>query len=227
MALSEITRTELIERGCAKEFVIRMPNAIDKTYLDFRESNEGKNSQISDGTIRIGCISSLVDYEGIDDAIRAMKFLPENVELVVVGSGIQERALKKLRDSVSETERIQFVGHRSKEEMPYWYSSLDVLLVPRKDTEVTRRVTPIKPLPALALGVPVVASDLPALREVTGGFAKFVQAEDPASIARGVCEVLENRSTYLPSEEWVNIRTWEAQSATLIGLYRRLLGQRT
>lgn len=227
VALSEITRTELIERGCAKEFVIRMPNAIDKTYLDFRESNEGKNSQISDGTIRIGCISSLVDYEGIDDAIRAMKFLPENVELVVVGSGIQERALKKLRDSVSETERIQFVGHRSKEEMPYWYSSLDVLLVPRKDTEVTRRVTPIKPLPALALGVPVVASDLPALREVTGGFAKFVQAEDPASIARGVCEVLENRSTYLPSEEWVNIRTWEAQSATLIGLYRRLLGQRT
>ena len=227
VTLSEITRAELVERGCAEDLVIRVPNAIDRAYLEYREKNEGRHSQTCGGKFRIGCISSLVDYEGIDDAIRSMKFLPENVELVVVGSGAQEGALKELRDSVGEAERIQFVGHRNKNEMPYWYSSLDVLLVPRKDTEVTRRVTPIKPLPALALGVPVVASDLPALREVTGGFAKFVQAEDPASIARGVCEVLENRSMYLPSEEWVNIRTWEAQSATLIGLYRRLLGQRT
>lgn len=225
VTLSELTRAELIERGCVEDLVIRIPNSIDGTYLEYREINEGKHSQTRDEKIRIGCISSLVDYEGIDDAIRSMKFLPENVELVIVGSGAQEGALKKLRDSVSETERIRFVGHRSKDEMPYWYSSLDALLVPRKDTEVTRRVTPIKPLPALALGVPVVASDLPALREVTGGFAKFVQSEDPASIARGVCEVLENRSTYLPSEEWVNMRTWEAQSATLVDLYLRLLGQ--
>ena len=43
--------------------------------------------------------------------------------------------------------------------------ALDVVVVPRKDFEVTRTVTPQKPAEAMALARPVVASDLPALRE--------------------------------------------------------------
>ena len=78
----------------------------------------------------------------------------------------------------------------------------------RKDSEVTRIVTPIKALEAQALGVPVVASDLPALREVTGGRAIFCAPEDPKSISKAIREAAGNRELAEKSREWVQGRTW-------------------
>ena len=50
-----------------------------------------------------------------------------------------------------------------------WVQSLDVVAVPRRDVEVARTVTPQKPIEAMALGRPVIVSDLPALRETVTG----------------------------------------------------------
>jgi len=51
----------------------------------------------------------------------------------------------------------------------------------------------LPPLEAMASGVPVVCSDIAVLREVYGGAAAhYVDPESPASIARGVKEVLTN-----------------------------------
>jgi glycosyltransferase involved in cell wall biosynthesis len=48
----------------------------------------------------------------------------------------------------------------------------------------------LPPLEALAAGTPVVASDLPAIREVCGDAAVLVDPTDPAGIAAGVLGVL-------------------------------------
>ena len=53
------------------------------------------------------------------------------------------------------------------------HRAIDVFCVPRHDLPVTRLVPPLKPVEAMALGRPVVASDLPPLREiVTDGRAR-------------------------------------------------------
>jgi glycosyltransferase involved in cell wall biosynthesis len=50
-------------------------------------------------------------------------------------------------------------------------------------------------LEALAAGTPVVASDLPAVREVVGGHASLVPAGDPAALAAAIRAVLEHSPT--------------------------------
>jgi glycosyltransferase involved in cell wall biosynthesis len=50
------------------------------------------------------------------------------------------------------------------------------------------------PLQAAACGVPVVASDLPAIREVMGGAAVYVAAGDTHALARGITALLGSPS---------------------------------
>ena len=79
-----------------------------------------------------------------------------------------------------------------------------------------RNVTPLKALNAQALGIPVVASDLPALREVTGEIETYVQAENAERLARGVMQAVGRDG--LPSIEWAKTRQW----SRLANKYREL-----
>ena len=45
---------------------------------------------------------------------------------------------------------------------------------------------------ALAAGLPVVASDLPGLREGLGEAAVYVAPDDPLALADGICSVLDD-----------------------------------
>ena len=64
---------------------------------------------------------------------------------------------------------VHFTGRVPFSRVEQMYRLIDLFLVTRPDREVTRLVTPLKPLEALASGLPVLASDLAALRELVGG----------------------------------------------------------
>src|SRR5699024_6404752 len=87
-----------------------------------------------------------------------------------------------------------------------------------------RTVTPIKTLMAQANGVPVVASDLPALREVTGNCAVYFQSEDPQNLAHAIRDVISDKSGVANRQsergkKWVSSRTWDSNAEKLIHMY--------
>src|SRR5699024_6683701 len=62
----------------------------------------------------------------------------------------------------------RFTGLVPHEEVHDYYALLDVFVVPRIDERAARLVTPLKPYEAMAMELPLVVSDLPALREIIG-----------------------------------------------------------
>ena len=52
------------------------------------------------------------------------------------------------------------------EQVGPFYDLIDIFVVSRPDTRVTRLVTPLKPFEAMAMGKAVIASKLPALEEI-------------------------------------------------------------
>ncbi|MBB6048858.1 glycosyltransferase family 4 protein [Armatimonas rosea] len=70
------------------------------------------------------------------------------------------------------------------------------------------------PLEALAQGCPVVAADIPVLREVLGSDATFASPHDPAALAAALTSA---RYTHAPSY------TWEAHVAVLRRAYHAIL----
>ncbi|MGV0431545.1 glycosyltransferase family 4 protein [Corynebacterium sp. 20_84] len=217
VALSQTVERNLKSRGINNKIVI-VPNSADQAWR-----NEAKNPRTAQSLLGlpagryVGAVSSLVDYEGFDCLIRAISFLPRDVRVLLVGDGLALPSLRALAQELEVADRVVFAGRKTSSEIANWYSALDVFVAPRKNNQLTRLVTPMKTVRAQMHGTPVVASDLPALREVTQNKAVYAKAEDSKDLARAINEVLSETKS---STSCMHLPTW-ADSAEV---YRSLYG---
>ncbi len=220
VTLSEISKRIMVDRGIDPDKIWVVPNSAESELLGLHPSKTGLRTEFGlEDTLWFGAITSVVDYEGLDVAIRALNYLPSNVKFLLVGGGSALDRLKALARKEGLNNRVHFAGKKSQDEALRWYSALDVFVVPRRDTPVCRTVTPIKPLAAMALGVPVVTSDLPALREVTGGVARYAPPESPEALAEAISAVIAGDYDVACAKSWAASRTWEAAGKILFDLY--------
>lgn len=233
VVLSGVQRDDLVARGVDHDSIAIVPNAIDPAWL-VRDTApavaRGRKGLPAEG-LWVGTVSSLVGYEGLDDLLRAVALLRADgldVRALLVGDGVSRPSLVALADELGLGEAVVFPGRVSTAEAPGWFEALDVFVVPRKDAPVCRVVTPLKPVEAMALARPVVASDLSALSEVTaGGTAGALCApEDPAALAAALRRLLadadERAARGRAGREAVRERTWAAAAETLLHVYQRV-----
>lgn len=221
VALSEISRQQLITRGVLAEKIHVVPNAVDESFLTMSFDQQALREELGlpVDKIIVGSVTSVVDYEGLDVLIESMLELPDNYVALIVGDGTARPGLEQLAESLGVADRVLFVGRQPSADIAKWYAVLDVFVVPRHDTLVCRTVTPMKALSAQALGVPVVASDLPALREVTGGVETYVPPGDAVALAAAILGVKGTDA----GKEWAATRTWSMAAASFQRIYESLL----
>ena len=79
---------------------------------------------------------------------------------------------------------------------------------------------------ALACGAPVVASDIPALRESGGDAARFCPVGDISAFADAVNRAWNESGDGAAASSriaWASRFTWAAHAKTILGAYERLL----
>lgn len=229
--ISDQIRTRLIAEGTPTEKLFLLPNGIDR--IDFgsghRRNRRGEIPGLANAELIVGTITAVVDYEGLEYLVHAMLQLPPTVHCLIVGDGEAKPSLEELAAELGVKDRVHFVGKKPPVEIEEWYSTLDVFVIPRKDTEIGRSVTPIKAMQAQAMGIPVIASDLPALREVTGGFATYVPAEDSKALAEATKSFQLDKDTELfdlkSVTTWLSGRTWESNAERILGTYSQLISR--
>ena len=102
---------------------------------------------------------------------------------------------------------VYFVGRVSVERVPHYVAACDVGLLPYRRNAWTQNIHPLKMYEYLACGLPVVATDIPAVREE--GDVIYI-ASDAQSFVKGVGEVLESDSETLRlrRQERASRNTW-------------------
>lgn len=223
--LSEVSKRNAVISGISAEKIHVIPNAVAEAEIGhsfIKTDLRDELGLLADKTL-VGAITSIVQYEGLDDLIRAIELLPD-VHCVIVGEGETKPSLEKLVYELELGERVHFVGKQPVGTIWKWYAVLDVFAIPRKNQEVCRTVTPIKTLMAQAYDVPVISSDLPALREVTGNLAVYFPAENPEEIARAVSLAINNSPETTSAQtslarKWVRTRTWRVNAQKLASIY--------
>jgi|GEM_PF-6232633 len=218
ITLSQLSAETWVERGIPRDRIFVVPNAVSSNLVGLNVEKKAvrRDLGLPADVHLFGTVTSLVHYEGIDTAIRALSQLPSNYHLLIVGDGVARRFLESTANKYHVIERTHFVGKVPEAVAWKYYGAMDTFVVPRKDVEVCRRVTPLKAVTAQAMGIPLVMSDLPALREVSGGHAVFVSPDDEHSLAQGIVQA----EMLSPDEgiTWAASRTWERNAAK----YRRV-----
>jgi glycosyltransferase involved in cell wall biosynthesis len=234
VTLGEGMREEIVSRGIPAEKVMVIPNAVDEVFLTEPPGRESTRAElgITDEEVVVGTVTSIVDYEGLDLLVTAVEQLRGRglpVRLLVVGDGVARAALE--RQAASLGDAAIFTGRVPHSEVRRYHAALDVFVVPRRDERVCRLVTPLKPVEAMAGGKPVVASDLPALRElvVDGETGIVVRPDDPTALAEGLARLVADRALRCSlgaaaREAVARSRTWGRNADRYREAYRALAG---
>jgi len=141
-------------------------------------------------------LGSLHRWKGVEVAVEAMTGL-EGCELRVAG-GTDERIgdLEALAARRGVADRVRMLGRVEPGRRFECIAGADLCLLPlRTDSIAARYTSPLKLFEYMAMGKPVVASDLPSLREVLADRdnARLVPPEDPAALAVAVNELVRDR----------------------------------
>jgi glycosyltransferase involved in cell wall biosynthesis len=235
VTLSETMRLEIIERGCAAENVVVIPNAVDVERFRPLARDDGLAASLGIGRDEpvVGYISTFTAYEGIRyllEAAAALRGRGRRFRLLLVGDGLD-------RDPLVQTGRrlglddgtLIMPGRVPNDEVARYYSVIDVFVVPRTADRVSALVTPLKPFEAMAMERALVVSDVPPLREIvtpgeTGLLFRREDADDLAAVLEGLLddEALRHRLGR-QAREWVAAeRTWAQNGARYRALYERL-----
>lgn len=153
-----------------------------------------------DSPLRVGTAASLTPRKGLEyfiDAAAEIEARTENeVEFLIAGepSAKEDKTyVQSLHDKTEEMGldgTIQFLGWV--EEMPNYFASLDVFVLPSLNEGIPGTVRE-----ALAMGVPVVATDVGGTEEVVknGETGFLIEAENATAITDAVGSLLSNRQT--------------------------------
>jgi len=227
-------RSDLVARGIDPAKIAVSPNGVDMgLFGDPLPHDAALAAELGlEGAETIGFIGSFYDYEGLDVLIAAMPALVAArpaMQLLLVGGGPAEAALRVQAAASAAADHIHFLGRVPHDAVERYYSLIDVLVYPRKKMRLTDLVTPLKPLEAMAQQRLVAASDVGGHRELIadGVTGTLFPADDPAAIAAA----LEN--IFLARNQWDDRRkrarayveadrNWSVNVAVYDGLYENL-----
>jgi len=117
------------------------------------------NEVLDDDFNYVGYIGSLVNWQGVDVLVKAMKYvqnLSKNTKLLIVGDGQNREELISLIKKLKINAKIIYEVEHNK--IPGLLKSISVFVIPRRISHSTNKVLPIKFLEACAASVPIVVS---------------------------------------------------------------------
>ncbi len=207
----------LYERlGIAAENICAVPNGIDMAAFSAVETKEIARERLhlpQDKKIAL-YIGRLDGWKGSETLLEASRFLPEDFSVAIIGGELaQIETLKKKYPGVL------FLGYRPYSELANNQAAADVLVVPNtaKDKVSVSYTSPLKLIAHMASHRPIVASDLPSIRELVDDTSAVLVAPDsPQALADGIQKAYGNTEVAEAAFQRAASLDWQARAKTIL-----------
>jgi len=170
----------------------------------------------------IGFVGRLVEEKGVHVLVEAVSGLEGDWRLRILGSGPEEKRLKALVEAKGLSGRVSFERPLPSAEMPEFYRSLDVLVLPSLTRPNWKEQFGRVLVEAMACGVPVVGSDCGEIPNVIGEAGLLFPEGDADALLEALRRLQEDLSLRLRlshlgrqrvleryTQKKVAARTWE------------------
>jgi len=228
---SEVTRAYLVSLGVESNRITVIPNGVSPK--DFPSTP----LPIDDGHVpSLLYIGTYADWQGLDVLINSMPHIlkEKKVSLRIVGRG-RSRQRKSL---VKRIRKLGMDGHVSLEpaiphhSIPDMIARADLCVAPLglNDRNILQGCCPIKIIEYMASGRPVVAANLPVVRELVREDidALFFSPDDAQDLARQILIILNDhnlaqRLSSSAAERACSEFSWHTAQKRLLKVYKDLL----
>ena len=229
-------KNDLVSRGIPSEKLTVVYNGINPQDFHVLGYDEEFAKRLkTSGKKVLGFVGSFYRYEGLDLLVKAFAKLCEtrdDLVLLLIGGGETEKELREQADKLSLQGKVIIPGRFPHEEVPRIYSVIDILVYPRYSMRLTELVTPLKPLEAMAMGKPLVASDIGGHRElIRNEFTGLLfQPGDASALAAALLRLLGDAGLRAKiaaqANEWVlENHRWSKTTAVYSTIYEKALAK--
>lgn len=237
IAVSQDRKRILVEEfGIPPEKVTVVPNAVDQVALEKEAQTQETNPLVralKEERLQGGRIvlfpRRLVENAGVHIAIEALPSLPENYRFWIVGDGPLRQTIRDKAKELKLGGKIRLLGERKRSTVLALMKHSWAVAVPSISVQGVIEGSPMVVLESMALGTPVVASNIGGLREVIrhGENGILFQAGDPNGLAEALMLLEDDRLRRRIAEEgkqWVKV-VWNVDrwGQTILQEYARVL----
>lgn len=188
--------------------------------------NVAKDSEIKGEKFILIYSGMLTRNRGLVPLIQALHFVPQDIELWLLGEWENE-ALQNECSLLSGYTKVRYLGRVSQEMSIARIKEANVGMI--NFLPIPNHVTalPNKPFEYMACGLPMIMSDFDSWKEMFTGCALFVNPNDSKDIAEKITYLYQNRqmATEFGQKGFNLVRdrySWESESKTLVNLYNEI-----
>lgn len=189
--------------GYSKEKIVYVPNGIDRDRFSrinntLIDSIKNKYNLHSKQVIMYFGGISLSSGHAIDlliDAFEIVKKEISNATLLLIGGGEDIDNLKNYVNKKRLAESVIFIGRVNSEDIPNYIKIADITVDPIRNTDVNRARSPLKIFESMAMGIPVITSDIGDRSDIlqNGKSGVLVEAGNPNQLAEGIIYILNDQ----------------------------------
>jgi glycosyltransferase involved in cell wall biosynthesis len=210
-------------RGTASMFpgkkVLVAPNGVD-----LNEFEAASHVGVENGTVLYS--GHLYSWKGVDTVLSAAALCP-HLKFMFVGGTADDLLVYRKKQQELGLNNVFFEGHIPKTQIPARLLRASVVLLPNNpgSIESEKYTSPIKMFEYMASGVPLVASDLPSLREVLDeSMCTFFKAGDSEDLARALKLVLAEypgaQAKAVNAKRAVRQYSWDSRAGRILDFIR-------
>ncbi len=229
-------KEEFIKRGFRQENILVAPNGINLQIFNLSLSKENAISKLRTATNRkqelikknillyTGSFRTMGVEKGIAEILQAVKILANN-DLFFVAIGGSDEDIDYYREkarNLDVSKQVLFLPRFPQKELATWQRAADILLMPFPDKAHYRyHMTPLKMFEYMAAGRPIIASDLPSIKEVLNkNNAIFVKAGDINDLAEKIKQIIDHKinTKCLIKQALKDVKqyTWQKRSGKIL-----------
>ncbi len=225
IAITDLLKNSLIQEGINSNKLITLPDGVDLKKFNFsfskKKAREKLNLPIDKKIVLY--TGHLYKWKGVDVLAQAADLFAQDIVFVLVGGNTYE--INQFKERNKSLKNLLILGQKSYSEIPYYLKAADILVLPNsKKDKISREWTsPLKLFEYMASQRPILASDLPSLREALNqNNALFFESDQPRDLASKIDLVLEDQelSSRIAAQALIDVKeyTWQKRVKKIISI---------
>lgn len=219
VSVNEGLREYTISMGAKEEntFVIKTGVDFSLFNVDYDGSEIRRKYRINEDEIVLFFMGWLYPFSGLDELVIDLSGCPNNkVKLLILGEGELEEVLRNTVKNYGIEEKVIIVNWQPYKEVPKYIAAADICLLPAYDNLTMKYIVPIKIYEYMAMGKPVIATNLYGLQKEFGSDSGVLYVNSPRDVLSKVNYLIENHKLdenkikvlkFVEKNNWDNITT--------------------
>lgn len=174
--------------GATKSTITTVNNGVDVSRFADASTSEDLEKLAPDSR-KIVMVAGFRWEKDQPTLIKALKFLPDNFHLFLVGDGLRRAEFEQLAQAEGMADRVFFLGIRS--DIPELLHAADYIVMSSHFEGLS-----LSSVEGMSVGRPFLASDVDGLREVVAGAGMLFPHEDSKRLAEEILTLETNPDKY-------------------------------